>query len=287
MKAEALPELRQQRIEEARAQRIAELRKRASIHYPAEMPNAMKNAPAAVVNGFVFPAGILGPEDEPHGGVTRAVTPPKKLLEQTINTLLVVLEAERIGITDRPELRTNLALKRMDVLAQLKLRGESGGVAVTDAELRQEYQRYYTQDTYEFQFIVTPSRERAAKALQRSRAGEEFDALAQEYNTGLLAKNKGVVPLGSPSVQPASVQAALPLLKDGEVSEVLDLGNGSWGVIKRTSQQFFLPPPFEQVSDKIRRRLELQKSSDRVMALAAEYEKKLNVTFNESLLAKP
>lgn len=285
-KEQELPGLLAQRREEAKARRIAELRARAAISYPAEQPGAPAGAPAALVNGYAFPAGALDPALQPHGGVQQSVTPPEQLLEKTIDVFLIVLETERLGLADRPEIKLHLALKRMDLLAQLLFSGGSKGVVVTEAEMREEHTRYYTPATYEFQIIVTDSRERAAEALRRARGGAEFAALAGEYNTGQLAQSKGLIPLGSTAMHPASVQAALPALADGEVSEVLDLGKGSWGVVKRLSQQFFPLPPFEQVSGQIRKRLELMKRAEQTLFLAEEYRKKLNISFNESLLAK-
>jgi parvulin-like peptidyl-prolyl isomerase len=284
LKQQELPALLSKRIQEAKNRRVQELRKRISITYPAALPGAAAGLPAAVVGGYVFPAEAFAPTGEGHGGVQQSITPAKQRLENTIDVFLIVLEAERLGIGSSPEERLGLELKRMEVLAQLQLR--SGSVSVTEAEMRAEHTRYYTPDTYAFQIIVTDSRERAAEALRRERAGEGFDALAEEYNSGPLAKNKGMVPLGSPSVHPASIQAALPVLADGQVSEVLDLGNGSWGVIKRLAQQFFPLPPFEQVSGQIRKRLEMKKRADKTLAMAEEYRKKLNITYNESLLAK-
>lgn len=285
-KEQELPALLRQRIDEAKVLRIRELRERAAITYPAEQAGAPAGAPAAVVNGYAFPADRQMSDTRSHGGVPQSVTPAKQQLEKTIDTFLLVLEAERLGIGDRPEQQLNLRLRRMEMLAQLQFRSAASSVVVTDAELREEHRRFYVPDVYEFQIIVADSRERAAEALKRSRGGEDFSALAKEYNTGQLAKNGGLVPLGSPSQYSAAVQKTLPALADGGVSGVLDQGNGTWAVIKRRAKQVVPPPLFELVEDKIRKRLELQKRADLTKAMVDEYRNQLKVSFNENLLAK-
>jgi hypothetical protein len=70
------------------------------------------------------------------------------------------------------------------------------------------------------------------------------------------------------------------------VSDVLDIGGGRWGLVKRRSQQFFLPPPYEEVADKIRKRLELQQRAERTKAVVEDYGRRMKITYNEELLAK-
>jgi parvulin-like peptidyl-prolyl isomerase len=284
-KAQMLPELLTKRLEDARAQRRKELRARAAIAYPAEAPGAPPGAPSAIVNGYAFPADDNVEAGTGHGKMQR-VFKPRQQLDRSIDAFLLVQEGERLGFDSRPDVQMKLSQLRMEVLAQLLLRKRAQSAPLTQQEVEEEYRRYYHPEMYEIQLVMVDKRERAEEAHRRALAGEDFDKLGQEFNGAQLAQTKGRLPVAPTVTYPEAAQAVLPQLADGAVSGVLQFAGGSWGLVKRHAKLTRTPPTLGEVEDRIRKRLELRRSSDGIAAFMREYSGKKKVAFNETLLGQ-
>lgn len=191
----ARPGLLAEKIRVTRASRLEQLRGGASISYTDQMPGLPKGVPLAIVDGTVIQPDTQDGEGGQHG--LSATSTPRERLKKFVDAFLVMREAVRLGLDRNPELRLQEQLERMEVLAQLALRKEGErNVVITDAEMREEYRRFYVPDVYELQVVVGYDRGKIEAAHLKIQGGAAFDQVAEESNDAWLAKNKGRLPLG-------------------------------------------------------------------------------------------
>jgi tetratricopeptide (TPR) repeat protein len=82
--------------------------------------------------------------------------------------------------------------------------------------------------------IYTKDRARADEAWKKLQAGGTFDALARDYGEGPEKARSGDIGFVDPAQLKAEVAAAVRALQPGQVTAVLDLGNGGWAILRRT-----------------------------------------------------
>lgn len=281
-KAAARDELLPAKIHDARSMRLAELRKKAVITYPTKDPLGGPRPPAVVIDGFMLYEEALAKPDPQHA--TTSVATPKQRLEKFVDAFLLVRELERLGLHNEAKLRDGLAVERIEVLAKQALRKEvEQGLAISDAELRAEYQRYYVPAVYELQMIVTRDRGKAEQALKKVRAGADFTEAAKEYNESWLKQSAGKVAFGPLSDYPAPVRAAVEALPDGGITGIHEV-SGQFMILRRQEKRTVEIPPYEQVVEKIRNRLTIRRRAELLEQYVAKFRAGLKITVDEGLL---
>jgi peptidyl-prolyl cis-trans isomerase C len=187
---------------------------------------------------------------------------------------LLVQEAQRRNLYERPEVRAELEKIRRFVLVHAMLEDYARAHQITETALRDAYNREKArlgkrQESTEYRLrqILVPTESSAREALRRLTAGESFAHLATELSVDPLSRDKGgdlgwVLPTQLVSPVDAAVRA---LGRKGLATNpvVSPLG---WHVIEIEETRPFQMPSFEESRGRIAQELALQQRQ----ALVAE-----------------
>ncbi len=275
----------QEKFDEAKAKRMAEIRNRASIIYADPKAPAGKGTPLAVVNGVAILADSLPPETFEHQFGFRDIDTEKARLEKFINAFLLVQDMERAGLDKLEPLATRYALARIGSLTSAAVEAAvKDKVKVTEEDIKAEYQRYYLPEIYQLQVIFTSQKAKAEEALAKIKAGADFGTVSGEFTEGRLKAKQGMLSPMPLADFPEHVRKAVEAIPNGEYTGVLP--NDTWFmIVKRLSSKTITLPRLEDMRSRIRNTLMLRKRSDQVKSFLADLAKKIKITIDEKALA--
>lgn len=178
-----------------------------------------------------------------------------ELLDSLVRASVVANEAERSGITARPDVSATLEIQRLTIIqraaAQDLLKDRQPG----EDELRAEYDlRVANMDKtqYRLSHIAVATPEEAQKLIDQLNKGGNFAALARQHSMDAANKNEGGdLGWATPSGMPPSFAVALNELKKGEYSKTPLRTEKAWHVIRVTDSREATPPPFDTVREQV------------------------------------
>jgi len=161
----------------------------------------------AIVDGEAFTEGMLYKEAEGLPPYVRPMldTPSGKarFLESVITRDLLLREALRRGIDRRPEVATQLSMKRKSILLEALLKDvASKSQGLSDESLRRIYEsspeQFRTGPRVRVSHMLFRDKARAAEMLRRIDEGESFEALMKETGAfeGEVAADLGDIERG-------------------------------------------------------------------------------------------
>lgn len=178
-----------------------------------------------------------------------------ELLDGLVRANVVAAEAERSGITARPEVAATLDIQRLTILQRAAGQELLKDRKPSEEELRAEYDlRVAEMDKtqYRLSHIVVDSAEAATKLIEQLDKGGNFANLARQHSLDNNTKAEGGdLQWATPSGMPPSFAVAVRELKKGEYSKSplrTDLG---WHVIRVTDSREATAPPFEEVREQL------------------------------------
>lgn len=193
----------------------------------------------------------------------------QQALDRLIETLLLAQTGLKGSQADSTELRSELALGRMQVLASHQLEALRAEVTIGEQELRD----YYTREVertghveYNAQHILFADEATAAAVVAEARApGADFAALMQHYAASAVqARDLGWANL---TQTPPEFAELLSQLADGEVAPVVVQTRFGFHALRRVESRAYTPPAFETVRPGIEQQLAQQAIAERVRAL--------------------
>jgi EpsD family peptidyl-prolyl cis-trans isomerase len=211
----------------------------------------------------------------------------KQYLDRLVRRELLVQEAERQKIGDRPEVADQVAALRRDLMLRALLQDEVGAkVKVEDKEVQDYFAAHpeeFSGDQVRVRHILVRTEEEAKYALDRAKK-ERFEALAKELSKdNATAGNGGDLGyLRREQVFPDFAQAAFDL-KPGEVGGPVKTPFG-YHIIKLVDRKKGKPATFEQVREQLRRRLVDERQNARYQEWIKGLETSAKITRDESLL---
>jgi peptidyl-prolyl cis-trans isomerase C len=171
-----------------------------------------------------------------------------------INKELVAQEATRLGLANSIDFPDQIAQLRQNLLLQVFLENHFKKSPITDAQLREEYdrQRKLMGDTssafqYRVSQIVVSTETDAMDLIRRLQKGDLFGRLAQEFSLDTLSKAQGGS-LGwmmAGQVIPA-VASVLPTLAKGAITPKPIQTPAGWVILKLDDKRAFKIPTFEE-----------------------------------------
>lgn len=227
----------------------------------------------AHVNGEAITAPMLDVFARGRGLDPNDPASRNRALDTLIENVLLAQEAQRRGLTERPDVQAELALVRLQQLAGRTLTDMRGTDPVLDAEVRAYYDRESARTgnvELNLQHILLGDEASANAANERALApGTDFAALMAEYagQGAIQARDLG---WGNLTQMPPELAAAAQQLQDGQVAQRPVQTSFGWHVFKRVASRPFAPPPFEQVEAGARKQLVDQKLAEKVRALRTE-----------------
>jgi parvulin-like peptidyl-prolyl isomerase len=211
----------------------------------------------------------------------------KQYLDRLLRRELLLQEAERQKVGDRPEVADQVTALRRDLMLRALLQDEVGAkVKVEDKEVQEYFAAHpeeFSGDQVRVRHILVRTEEEAKYALDRAKK-ERFEALAKELSTDNATAGSGgdLGYLRREQVFPEFAQAAFDL-KPGEVGGPVKTPFG-YHVIKLVDRKKGKSLTLEQVKEQLRRRLADERQNARYQEWIKGLETSAKITRDESLL---
>ena len=180
-----------------------------------------------------------------------------------INKELVAQEATRLGLANSIDFPDQMAQLRQNLLLQAFLESHFKKNPITDAQLREEYdrQRKLMGDTsnafqYRVSQIVVSTETDAMDLIRRLQKGDLFGRLAQEFSLDTASKSQGGS-LGwmmTGQVIPA-VASVLPTMVKGAITPKPIQTPAGWVILKLDDKRAFKIPTFEESKPQLQQAL--------------------------------
>ena len=180
-----------------------------------------------------------------------------------INKELVAQEATRLGLADGIDFPDQIAQLRQNLLLQAFLENHFKKNPITDAQLREEYdrQRKLMGDAsnafqYRVSQIVVSTETDAMDLIRRLQKGDLFGRLAQEFSLDTTSKAQGGS-LGwimAGQVIPA-VATVLPTMAKGAITPKPIQTPAGWVILKLDDKRAFKIPTFEESKPQLQQAL--------------------------------
>ncbi|HEX5513827.1 MAG TPA: peptidylprolyl isomerase [Gammaproteobacteria bacterium] len=206
------------------------------------------------------------------------------LLKELVDMTLLAQEAERQGLTSKPEVAARLQNLRSAVLAQATVE-EMLQQAPDDAALQAEYDKRFKGEQgqeYHARHILVDSKEKAEKIIAQLDKGADFGKLAEENSTDSTSSNGGDLGWFQPEQMVAPFAEAVQQLQPGAYSKEPVQTQFGWHIVKLEETRAVTPPPLDEVrqqlsalvvQERVETRIEeLRKNADIRMQLPAQQE---------------
>lgn len=219
---------------------------------------------AAVVNGKPIPSSRVDEFIQALSQQGRPDTPELRSMvrDELVTQELFVQEAERRGIANGADVKRQLEEARRNILMRALVRDEVNANAVSDAEVRAEYDRLAKEEAgkeYKARHILVESEDEAKEIIAKLKAGETFETLAKASKDPGSAENGGDLDWNTPDTFVKEFGDAMVGLEKGQLTEAPVKTQFGFHVIRLDDVRDAAPPPLAEVSPQIRQQLERQR----------------------------
>jgi len=216
----------------------------------------------ATVNNTMLTKGLLDLNIKAAVAQGQKNTPElqKALKDELINRELLAQQAERKDLEKGLDLEDQYTQLRQTLLIQALVENHFKQSPITDAQLRQEYdrQRKLTGDAtsgyqYRVSEIVVNNESDAIDLINRINKGELFGKLAQQYSITEGAKsNGGQLGWLFPGQLNPELQLLIAKLNKGATYSAPIQVQGGWAIIKLDDKRNYKLPGFEESKPQLR-----------------------------------
>lgn len=236
-------------------------------------PAASNDKAAIVVNGSPISQSRIDilVKDRAAQGQPNSPELLKNIKEDLITREVIVQEATKKGLQNDPEIMTQMDLVKQGVLVRAYIQDYIKNNPVSDDALKAEYDKIKSQmgdKEYKVRHILVGSEQEAKTLIDQLKKGGKFEKLATEKSKDPGSKAKGgdldwislaavVKPFGD----------ALKELKKGQYTATPVQSQFGWHVIKLEDTRPVQAPPFDEVKNTLRQRMQQQQAEKAVLAL--------------------
>ncbi|HHJ12218.1 MAG TPA: hypothetical protein ENK00_03470 [Chromatiales bacterium] len=181
---------------------------------------------------------------------------PALLVNEMINTKLLVQEAERKGLDKREEVQRQLQVHRAAVLVNALVGDFLKGLDLSDEELRKEYDAQIAgieKHEYKARHILLKDKDKAEKVLKELKPdGSNFAELAKKYSEGPSGRNGGDLGWFAASSMVPEFGDAVKQMKKGEISKQPVKSEFGWHIIWLEDVRDTPVPSFEESKERLK-----------------------------------
>jgi len=195
-------------------------------------------------------AGQRGLPPEMPKGQQRAA-----LIEELINRELIYQDAVSIGIDRTPAIINEVAHQRVNLIASRMLNRSSDRFAVSDEELKKEYENREGElggKELKARHILLEKEDDAKAVIAELDKGADFATLAGEKSTGPSAGDGGDLGWFSTDQMVKPFSDAANKLEKGSYSKTPVKTQFGWHIILLEDARLVNPPSFDEVREQIR-----------------------------------
>lgn len=196
--------------------------------------------------------------------------------EELINREIFMQEAEKKGIANTDEIKTQLDLARQSIVIRALVDDFLKKNPVTDAEVKAQYETIKKQvgdKEYHARHILVEKEEDAKAIIAKLKAGGKFEELAKQSKDPGSAPNGGDLDWASPANFVKPFSDAMVALKKGEFTDTPVKTQFGFHIIKLEDVRDAKAPPLEEV----RAQMEEQLRGQKLQKYQAELKEKAKV----------
>ncbi|WVN40937.1 peptidylprolyl isomerase [beta proteobacterium MWH-UniP1] len=193
--------------------------------------------------------------------------------QELVDREILVQEAERRGLPAKADVKFQLDNTRQQVLINALVQDELKKSAITDADLKAEYDRLTAGDAgkeYRARHILVEKEEEAKAIIEQLKKGTKFEQLAKQSKDPGSAANGGDLDWAGANSFVEPFSKAMVALQKGKFTETPVQTQFGWHVIRLDDTRQSKPPAFEEVKDQLAESMRRRKLQDFQQALKAK-----------------
>lgn len=184
--------------------------------------------------------------------------------EELVNREILMQEALREGIPNRPDVKAQVAIAQQTVVLRQMIEDFVKKNQPSDAELKARYDQLVQgagggQEVH-LHHILVDNEQQAKELIAKIKAGAKFEDLAKQYSKDPgSGKNGGDLDWADPKAFVPEFAAAAQKLQKGQMTDEPVKTQFGWHIIRADDIRNVAPPPYEQVKAQISQQLVQQK----------------------------
>jgi peptidyl-prolyl cis-trans isomerase C len=219
----------------------------------------------AVVNGKAIPSSRADTLIKQMTAQGQKDTPQLRSMvkEEMINREVLVQEADKLGLSNSPEVKNQLDIARQSIVIRALVNDFLKKHPITDAEVKAEYDRYKAQagdKEYHARHILVKTEDEAKAIIAKLKNGAKFEDLAkQDSKDPGSAPNGGDLDWATPASFVKPFSDAMVGLKKGQFTETPVKTQFGYHIIKLEDVRPAKIPTMEEVKPQIVEALQQKK----------------------------
>ncbi len=223
----------------------------------------------------------------------------KEFLDSLIRFEVLAKEAYRRGLQNDPEVVRTMKQVMIQKLMRDEFDSKVTADSISDAEMKTYYDanlaEYVKPEEVRVSAIVLKNKAQAERVLleakgEAGKTNKGFRDLVMKYSSDEETKLRGgdlrYLESQSKDVPPAVVKGAFALVNTGDVSGVVDAGNGTFYILKQTGRRKAMTKSFEDAKAQIRNKLFREKRLAAQKDFIDNLRTKAKIDIDEKNLAK-
>ena len=220
----------------------------------AALPALAQNV--AVVNGKPIPTSRMETIVKQYVAQGQPDTPELRdaIKNELITREVLMQEAGKRGIGEKPEVKTQLEMARQNIMIQALHEEYVKKNPVSEAEMRKEFERFKAQaDDKEYfaRHILVEKEDEAKAIINKLKSGAKFEELAKQSKDPGSAAKGGALDWAAPRSYVKPFADALVSLKPGDITQTPVKSEFGYHIIKLEDTRPTEFPPFEQVKPQL------------------------------------
>ena len=183
--------------------------------------------------------------------------------EELINREILMQEAARRGIPNRPDVKAQVAVAQQTVVLRALIEDFVKNNPPSDAEVKARYDALVKDaggKEYHLHHILVDNEAQAKDLIAKIKAGASFEDLAKQYSKDPgSGKNGGDLDWSDPKAYVPEFAAAAEKLQKGQMTDAPVHTQFGWHIIRLDDTRETAPPPLEQVRQQIVQQIQQEK----------------------------
>jgi len=239
-------------------------------------PAFAEDKPVAMVNDVAIPQSSIDWRVKAAVAQGQKDTPELRgaLRENFINIELMRQQAVKAGLDKKSDIKQQIDLAKQEILANAFVQNYEEKNPVTDAELKEEYNKLKVKlgdKEYEIRHILVATQEEANDVIAQLGKKAKFEKLAKEKSMDSGSKdNGGSLGWNVPRTYVPPFADAVLELKKGEYTKKPVQTQFGWHIIKVDDIRDLKVPKLEEIKPQLTQRLQQQKIQQLLIKLRGE-----------------
>jgi peptidyl-prolyl cis-trans isomerase C len=219
----------------------------------------------AVVNGTPIPKARVDAlvDQLVHQGQQDSPQLQAAVREELINREILMQEAARRGIPNRPDIKAQVAVAQQTVVLRALIEDFVKNNLPSDEEVKARYDALVKDaggKEYHLHHILVDNEQQAKDLIAKIKAGASFEDLAKQYSKDPgSGKNGGDLDWSDPKAYVPEFASAAEKLQKGQMTDTPVHTQYGWHIIRLDDTRDITPPPLEQVRPQIVQQIQQEK----------------------------